>query len=211
MKLTLRKSLIWSCVGCIIPMLPGAILYGRLPARMATHFGPDNMPDGYSAKPMALFGIPLFILAMNIFLHFMLENDPKKRGISKAIKTTALLCMPVVCIVTQGLIITAGLGYNIDFARFIPIFIGVLFVIIGNYLPKCRQNYTTGIKLPWTLNSEENWNRTHRLAGKLWVVAGVGMVVAGIFKIPYLQWFLLLPACVIPAVYSYWFYRKEKN
>lgn len=211
MKLTLRKSLIWSCIGCLLPMLPGAVLYGRLPAQMATHFGADNMPNGYSAKPMALFGIPLFILAMNIFLYFMLENDPKKQGISKAIKTTALLCMPAMCIVTQGLIIAAGLGYNIDFARFIPIFIGLLFIMIGNYMPKCRQNYTTGIKLPWTLNSEENWNRTHRLAGKLWVIAGAGMVITGIFKIPYAQWALLLPACVIPAVYSYWFYRKEKN
>ncbi len=209
MKIKVTKGVILSVLGCLAPMIPGALLYGRLPERMATHFDLNNVPNGYSSKIVALFGIPLFILVMDIFVYFMLENDPKKRGVSKAIKGAVLACMPILSIITQGMIIGVGLGISVDIGRILPALIGVLFIVIGNYLPKCRQNYTAGIRLPWTLHSEENWNRTHRLAGKLWVIAGAGMILAGIFKIGQAQWFLLIPACVIPAVYSYWFYRKE--
>ena len=57
-----------------------------------------------------------------------------------------------------------------DIGMLINILIGVMFVIMGNYMHKIKQNYSVGIKLPWTLNSEENWNRTHRLGSWLFVI-----------------------------------------
>ena len=90
-----------------------------------------------------------------------------------------------------------------------PALIGVLFILIGNFLPKTKQSYTMGIKLPWTLASEENWNRTHRLAGFVWVIGGVYFVVMSFFS-----WTLagfLIPVALlglIPAAYSYILYRK---
>jgi len=89
------------------------------------------------------------------------------------------------------------------------VLMGLLFILIGNYLPKTKQSYTMGIKLPWTLASEENWNRTHRLAGFLWVLGGVYFIVMS-----FIGWSLiafLIPLAVmvlIPAVYSYLLYRK---
>ena len=91
----------------------------------------------------------------------------------------------------------------------IPILIGLLFIVIGNYMPKTKQSYTMGIKLPWTLASEENWNRTHRLAGFLWVIGGVYFLA-----MTFIGWSLvafLIPLAVmvlVPAVYSYLLYRK---
>ena len=86
---------------------------------------------------------------------------------------------------------------------------GVLFVLIGNYLPKTKQSYTLGIRLPWTLASEENWNRTHRLGGVLWVLGGLYFIVMSFF--PWNLAAFLIPIllmALVPTVYSYLLYRR---
>lgn len=90
------------------------------------------------------------------------------------------------------------------------ILVGVVFIIIGNYLPKCRQSYTVGIKLPWTLDSEENWNRTHRMAGGLWMAGGAVLMLLSLLG--QISVFIFLPVVLVmtlvPTVYSYLLYRK---
>ena len=89
-----------------------------------------------------------------------------------------------------------------------PVFIGVLFVIIGNYLPKCKQNYTIGIKIPWTLDNEENWNKTHRFAGFLWVVCGVAIMFTGFFGGVWVFLPISFAMVLAPIIYSYLLHRK---
>lgn len=90
----------------------------------------------------------------------------------------------------------------------ISLIVGIVLLIVGNYLPKCKRNYTIGIKLPWTLDSDENWNRTHRLAGYVWTVGSILCILAALFG----QMMLMLPIVilmtVIPCVYSFILYRK---
>ena len=93
--------------------------------------------------------------------------------------------------------------------------VGFLFVVLGNYMPKLQQNYTVGIKLPWTLNSEENWYRTHRLGGKLFMVGGFLIMVEGVFssvlseEITFIVLMVILMVCtVIPLGYSFWLFKK---
>ena len=88
------------------------------------------------------------------------------------------------------------------------VLIGVIFTIIGNYLPKCKQNYTIGIKIPWTLNNEENWNKTHRFAGWLWTVCGILIMLTGFFGgfrvfLPITLWMV-----IAPIIDSYFLHRK---
>ena len=92
---------------------------------------------------------------------------------------------------------------------FFPLF-GVLFIILGNYLPKTKHSYSMGIKLPWTLNSEENWNRTHRLSGFLWVIGGALFLMLTFFGWwnLYVLLGIILAMTLIPTVYSYLLYRK---
>lgn len=116
----------------------------------------------------------------------------------------------MITIIVQGAVISYSIGVDIKISRFMPLAIGILLIITGNYLPKCRQNYTAGIRLPWTLASEENWNRTHRLGGKTMVIAGIIIVVCSFVKVNFA--FLIIPiiaAVIIPAVYSYMLYRKN--
>ena len=91
----------------------------------------------------------------------------------------------------------------------VSVFIGLLMIGMGNYLPKSKQSYTMGVKLPWTLNSEENWNRTNRLAGWMWMAGGILLVVNGAFAVSsYMVFAVLIVISGIPAAYSYWLYRK---
>ena len=101
-----------------------------------------------------------------------------------------------------------ALGGSVRVEMLMPILLGVVFIAIGNYMPKCKQNYTIGIKIPWTLASEENWNKTHRLAGWVWVGGGVVMMLAGFFD---LFWIIMGATAImvlIPLIYSFVLHRK---
>lgn len=203
------KSFWLSMVICLLPITLSAVLYDKMPDMVATHFDIHFEPDGFSPKWQAAFMIPSFMLVINAFTWFIMETDPKKQGINNKLKNIIRWTIPALSVVMQCGIIMYSINENINIARFVPLFIGVLFIVMGNYLPKCRQNFTTGIRLPWTLASEENWNRTHRFAGKLWIVGGFVMALYTFF-IPVFVGIIVLMV-VMPAVYSYLIYRKEKS
>lgn len=103
-----------------------------------------------------------------------------------------------------------GLGYDIPIADIVPALVGLLLIVVGNYLPKSKQNYTVGIKIPWTLNNETNWNKTHRLAGYVWIIGGLLMFANSFLKILWLPVFIIIISAMIffPLVYSYILYKK---
>ena len=88
---------------------------------------------------------------------------------------------------------------------------GLLLAAIGNYLPKCQPNYTVGIRLPWTLADEANWRKTHRLAGPVWVIGGLVIAVLAFTPWRALDLLVLIPMVLIPALYSFFLYRRKKN
>ena len=195
---------------CLLPFAIGAVFYGRMPEQMATHFDFNFQPNDYSSREFALFGIPAFMTAIFVLCVGMLEVDPKKRGMDDRLKTITRWIVPILSIIVQCITISYALDDSLNLVRFIPILVGVLILLIGNYLPKCRQNYTMGIKLPWTLNSEENWERTHRFGGKMYVIAGLCMILAAFFSgyVSTIIFALSLVACFIPAIYSFALYNK---
>ena len=204
-----RKTLIATTLICLVPMLVGALVYSRLPENIATHFDLQGNPDGWSGRAFAVFGLPGILLAVNLLMPFLLRADPKHENMSGALKKVVIWTIPLLSLLCSGLTLGNALGFNTRIDRVLPVFMGVLFILIGNYLPKTKQSYTMGIRLPWTLASEENWNRTHRLAGFLWVLGGVYFIAMS-----FIGWTLaafLLPLAVmilVPAVYSYMLYKK---
>ncbi len=204
-----KKTLVITSLICLLPIIVGALVYKRLPETIATHFDLNGNPDGWSSRAFAVFGLPAILLAVNLLLPFMLRADPKHENMSGALVNITIWTIPVLSLICSGLTLGRALGYDVRIERVLPVFMGVLFILIGNYLPKTKQSYTMGIKLPWTLASEENWNRTHRLAGFLWVLGGVFFIVMSFigwsvpaFVIP------LVVMVLVPMVYSYLLYRK---
>ena len=111
----------------------------------------------------------------------------------------------------------AAFGKEFDLAFFMPAMLGVMFIFIGNYLPKVKQNRTLGIKISWALNNEENWNKTHRFGGKVWVVGGLILLLSIFLPLKVMVWVVvcvIAALAIIPIVYSYFilqtaYKRKE--
>lgn len=204
-----KRTLILTTLLCLLPMLVGLAVYKRLPGTMATHWDLHGETNGWSSRAFAVIGLPLIVAALNVAVQFGMNADPKRGNMSPALRLVCQWICPAVSVLAGGLTIAWGLGFELRIEHIMPIFFGLVFVIIGNYLPKTKQSYTLGIRLPWTLHSEENWNRTHRLAGFLWVLGGlyfivmsfVGWTPAG-FLVP------VLLMGLIPAVYSYVLHKK---
>ena len=203
--------MIITSVVTILPVLIGVIYWNRLPDVMATHFGTNNEANGFSSKAFAVFGLPAFLLAAHWLCALITARDPKKQNISPKMFTLVLWIVPVTSILVAAIEYPVNLGYQIDITFYMELLLGVLFVIIGNYLPKARQNYTIGIRIPWTLANEENWNRTHRLAGYLWMIGGILMIIACLSRLVPAEWLigLFLIMALVPCIYSYWLHAKK--
>ena len=192
----------------LAPIVAGLLLWNQLPAEMATHFGSDGEPDGWSSKEFAVIGLPLFLLAVHWFCAAFTGVDPKKENISNKMMTLILWICPVVAIVGDGSMYLYALNNSINTTIIGVILVGCLLLVLGNYMPKMKQSYTLGIKLPWTLNSEENWNRTHRLAGWITMLAGVIVLIGGFIEQFWTVFVAIALVAVVPAFYSYVLYKK---
>lgn len=207
-----KRTILISTIICALPMLLGLLVYNKLPDQVGIHFGANGEVDSYASKPVAVFLLPLFLVVIQLVVAFSLKYDPKKMNQGSIIKTLSLWIVPVVSVVAQIITLFSALGYKINSGFIIVMLTGILFVVIGNYLPKCRQNYTLGIKLPWTLHDEDNWNKTHRLAGFVWIIGGLAVIVSCFLRA---EAFILGPVVIImiiiPSVYSFILYRSKKN
>ena len=202
------KTLIITSVVILLPILAGVILWNQLPDPMPSHWNASGEIDGWSSKPFAIFGLPLIMLAAQWLCVLGTAADPKKNNHPEKILHLVLWIVPVLSVVMHTFVYLIALGYGVSMEVVMPVLIGVIFTIIGNYLPKCKQNYTIGIKIPWTLNNEENWNKTHRFAGWLWTVCGILIMLTGFFG----GFWVFLPITLLmvfaPIIYSYFLHRK---
>ena len=203
----LKLMLITSLV-ILLPLLVGLCLWNQLPDQLPFHWNAAGEVDGWAGKPMAVIGAPLLMLALHWLCVLITAADPKNKNHSDKMMRLILWIIPLVTVVIFSLIYITAFGKDLRVESIAPILIGVLFVILGNYLPKCKQSYTIGIKLPWTLHSEANGNKTHRLAGFLWVLGGFAMMITGFFG----SFWVLLPIALgmtlVPTGYSYLLHRK---
>lgn len=207
-----KGKLIASSVIILLPVLFGLIFWNTLPEKMTTHWGIDGSADGWSGRLFAILFFPLFMLASHWFCVFCTVKDTKNKGQSRKVFGMVLWICPIASLFASGMIYAASFGWEpkIDYIG-VALF-GLLFVILGNYLPKCKQNYTIGIRVKWALENEENWNKTHRFGGKVWVIGGLVMM-ASVF-LPKQAVTAIMAADVIalaavPVIYSYLYHKKQ--
>jgi len=192
----------------LLPILAGVILWNQLPEQMPTHWNASGEVDGWSNKYFAVFGLPLILLAAQWLCTLGTAADPKKANHSDKVFHLVLWIIPVLSVVLHAIAYAVALGKEVRVAMVMPLVIGVIFAIIGNYLPKCKQNYTIGIKIPWTLNSEKNWNKTHRFAGRLWLICGIAIMLTGFLGGFWIFLGVVLLMVLAPFAYSYMLHRK---
>lgn len=179
-----------------------------MPDQLPTHWNFQGQADDYSSKFQAMVMIQGFLVLMNLFLCFMLDNDPKNERQNNFLMTLTKLSMPIMMIVIYVITILAGLGRGVNTSVIISLLMGILFIAIGNYMPKVKRNYTVGIKLPWTLNSDENWRRTHRLGGICFILMGLCFFATPFVKSELIIFIPIAIVLVLPMIYSYYLYTK---
>lgn len=208
-KFKLRKDSVISIVASILlVVIFNLLFYDKMPAELPTHWNFQGQADDYSSKFHAMVVIQGFLVLMNAFLCFMLDSDPKNNKQCNLVMTISKLSMPAIMLLIYIITVMAGFGREVKVSTILPIFIGLLFIAIGNYLPKIKRNYTMGIKLPWTLNSDENWRRTHRLGGICFVIIGLCLILSVFLKSEIVFLVPLILGGIIPAIYSYYLYTK---
>ena len=207
------KTLIITTIVTLLPVLAGVILWNQLPEQFPMHFNAAGEVDGWASKAVGVFVMPLVFVAVQWLCAVgSFKMDPKANNLNEKVMGLVLWFIPVLSVVMNALVYGTALGKEMNVQVVIPLLMGLLFIAIGNWLPKCKQTYTLGIKIPWTLNDEDNWNRTHRFAGPVWVVCGV-FVVAGALIGGAFLWVMLAALVVMiaaPVVYSYLLFRKGK-
>ena len=196
-----KKNRILCYVLTLLPAVLGFLAKRLLPGVEDSGFvWPVYMPLG-----MVVFEVLLFRL-----MDHMGENREKNRKINGVV----MWIFPVLCNVLFLMSFALSTGVRFSPGKVTCWLLGVLFLVIGNYLPKCHQNSTVGIRIPWTFASEENWNATHRMAGPVWMAAGILMLIGTCFReevMMILMFAVICAAVVAPMVYSYCYYRRQKR
>lgn len=184
-----------------------------LPEQMITHVSFNNVPDGYMAKTHFLIFYPVFFILIFSLSFFITMKDPRNKNQEKKPLYFLFIAVPILGVLAFIALIRLNLGQPTDIGLIISIAVGLLFIILGNYLPKIKPNYTFGIKLPWTLANDEVWQRTHRLSGYLWILAGIIIIISYVIM-PNAYAFLailLIPLLIAPTIYAYRLYKKLEN
>ena len=214
--MTMKNKKYWLITSAItlVPILLGLLLWNKLPDQLPTHFGVDGAADGWSGKGFAVFGIPLMMLGFHFVIFFATRLDKQNRGHNEKVMNLVGLIFPVMSIVNSVIIYAHAMDLELNLSMLLFPMLGLLFIAMGNWMPKIKQNSTLGIKIKWTLYNEENWNRTHRVAGFVWVIGGVIFCLMGFVTEKALLFLLplevILLACV-PMVYSWNLARKQKQ
>ncbi len=207
-----KKQLILSSIVILLPMLVGLLIWKKLPDTMTTHWAADGATNGWSSKVFAIFALPIIMLVIQWLCIILTTLDPKSKEQSKKISSMVYWIVPILSVIISTYMYSFALGVAIGSDILIRIPMGLIFLIFGNFMPKCKQNRTIGIKVPWTLKNEENWNKTHRFAGKLWVAGGLLIIMTIVIPMKYMV-YMFLPVILIlafvPMIYSYVYYRKQ--
>ncbi len=206
-----KRTLILTSLVLLIPVIVGLLLWNRLPDPMPTHWNIHGEVDGWSSKSFTVFGLPALMLLLQWVCLLACKADPKHQNYNPKMLKLGLWICPAIGLLLCLFVYSAALGYDLPVETIMPLLVGTLFIVVGNWLPKCQQTYTMGIKLPWTFASEENWNATHRFGGKVWFFGGIITMLTAFGGNFWIVMFILAAMVILPTVYSYRYYVKYEK
>jgi uncharacterized membrane protein len=213
-----RNLAIFSAIVVAAMTVLGVWAWFQLPAdaQIPIHWGVDGQPNGYAPKTVGLFLLPLITVGVAAVFWAIPVIEPRRANILKsekayrAIWAGTILLLAAIDVVTTA----AALGATFDITLVVFVAVGILFIVIGNYLPKVRSNYMVGIRTPWTLTSDLSWDRTHRIGGRLFVLEGIVFIVLGLVR-PAQGMFVavliggIVLMLVVLFAYSYWVWKTD--
>jgi uncharacterized membrane protein len=199
----------------VAAMLAGLLLWNKLPEQMASHWDVNDQVNGYMPKFWGVFMMPLVTLGMSVLFLVIPAIDPLKANIAKFREAFNLFIALIVAFMLylHALTLAWSLGYtNFKMSTSMLPAMGLLFIFIGFILRKAKRNFFIGIRTPWTLSSDNVWDKTHQLGATLFMASGVLTFIGGIFGGMTAFWFLFVPligSTIFLFIYSYTLYQRE--
>ena len=200
----------------LLSIIASFYFYSNFPNQVPTHWNYKGEVDAYSSKAFGAFFFPLINIVLYLMFLVIPYIDPRKdrykdfKKVYHVFKGIFIAFMSLIYFYAS----LAGLGYPVSINTVVPAAVGLLFIVIGNYMSKIKTNWFLGIRTPWTLSNEEVWNKTHRLGGKVFITMGVVMIL-GIFMPGETYWkifpIMIIVLVFVPVVYSYFLYRKVEK
>jgi uncharacterized membrane protein len=194
-------------------------VYDRLPDPIAVHWDLDGNPNGWMPRPVGAFFAPVLLLVMWALMLGLPRlgaqrgegDSPARDGAYETIVAATLLLL----LATHAIVLAIALGHRVPIGRVVPVLLGALFVVLGLALPRTRPNRWVGIRTRSTLSSERVWTRTHRLAGRGMLVAGIVTIAAALLLPSWLALPVFVAAIVAstvaPALYAWLAHRREEG
>ena len=201
------KILIITTLMCIVPIILGVILYNQLPEQMAVHFGLNNEPNSFAPKEFALFGIPLLMTALQIICCISSDCMEQKKQNKKYINIYKWI-IPIIGMVCYLTMLAYGAGIELDMRIIVCITLGIIFMIIGNYMPKTEIN-----KLQMYYVRKDFWEKIKRPAGYFFVIIGLAFIISAFLNsmVSFILMIILIICAVLTTTYSlYLFYKNRK-
>lgn len=211
-------TFIATLVVLLIPMLVGVILWNKLPNEVATHWGVDGNPNAYSSRAVVVFAMPATILVLHLIVS-LLTAKKDTNAISDKLFCLLLWICPVMSITISTLVYATALGYEVNVPFWAMMLVGIIYIVLGNYLPKARQNHFFGVRMKWTLESKKNWEHTNRFSAKIMVALGLAWIICAVLwifveaktAIVVLVVGTLLGTIFAISLYSYLYYLKHNQ
>ncbi|HAI98815.1 TPA: hypothetical protein DCL30_04765 [Candidatus Peribacteria bacterium] len=211
------RTLLWVKILIVAGMfLAGALLYPKLPDIITTHWGVSGQPDGWMPKAYGTWLLPGLTLLMTILFPIFSRLDPKQENYPLFARTWEIIQIAMIAMMAYIFAVQLYASIHPEASalvgRFILLGVGALFVVIGNYMGKIRQNFFVGLRTPWSLSDPEVWSRSQRFGGWMFVLGGLAfMAEAAIWKYEIPVFIAVITAVVVvPVVYSYVLYRQRK-
>ena len=177
------KSLVITSIVCLLPIILGSIFYNVLPKSIAIHWGINNNPNGYFSKPAFVFGMPMIMVALQIFCCLCSDLSDKNPEANKKAVTVYKWIIPILTIILYIVTIMFALGNNLDIRKIVMIVLGITFIISGNYMPKVRGDYYINLKAFWIKNKDEKLvNKAIKISAYTLIICGILCILSILFK-----------------------------
>ncbi|MDJ0756132.1 MAG: SdpI family protein [Ardenticatenaceae bacterium] len=210
--------LVWASAAVVLIMTVVSFwAWGQIPegAQIPVHWNARGEVDRYGSVFEGLFLMPLIMVGITGLLYAIPKIEPRRLNIAQSIKAYKAVWIGLLIFMSilHGALILSVLGYAVNIGFLVPMMMGILFVILGNYMGKIRSNFMFGIRTPWTLSSELSWNKTHRLGGRLFVLVGLLMIVTSFIPASEFWVYVMMSSVfgmvIVLFVYSYLVYRSD--
>ena len=199
----------------VVLMLGVAVwIYPHLPAQAPVHWDAHGNVNGWMPRFWAAAIWPLVTAGMATVYALLPVISPRRFEIKPFVRAYGIIVLATLAfmLVVGTVALLAGAGYHVSVDVVAPVAVGALLMVIGNFMGKVRKNFFIGIRTPWTLTSDVVWEHTHRLAGWLFVLAGVAWVIGGLLHAsPAVLVVAVLAAALVPAAYSYILYQRVER